>query len=101
MEITVARVGQPLDGHEKHCEERHQVINSTLARLSHDVTRLTSDVENIKENLREMREDMREARRDADNRDATLRREMRWMGGGIVGFMTFALAVSTYINSLT
>ena len=94
MEVTASQVKQQLDSHEAHCEERHRAINITLTKLS-------SDVENIKENLREMREDMREARREADKREEALRREMRWMGGGIVGFMTFALGVSTYINSLT
>ena len=98
MEITAEQVKQQLDSHEKHCEERHQVINTTLTRLSSDVIQLTSDVENIKENLREMREDMREARREADKREEALRREMRWMGGGIVGFLTLVIAVTNLIT---
>ena len=116
MEITAEQVKQQLDGHEKHCEERHQVINATLTRLSHDVTRLTSDVENIKENLREIREDMRGLRRDVDDkidglRDyvdnkieglrtemSGLRREVRWTVGMGVGFLSLLVTVLEFVG---
>ena len=104
MEITIARVGQPLHHHEK-CFNRHfwvmgrglreidaalVCISSNLACISFNLARLSADMESIKVELVEMRREIR-----------AMRSEMRWMGGGIVGFMTFALGVSTYINSLT
>ena len=114
MEVSVAQVKQQLDNHETHCNERHQVIDTALTRLSADVIRLTSDVENIKTNMTEMREDMRvlrgemaTLRSDVDNRIESLRSEvrdlrseMRWMLGAAVGFLTLAIVVSTYIIRL-
>ena len=116
MEVTASQVKQQLDGHEKHCEERHQVINTTLTRLSNDVIQLTSDVENIKENLREIREDMRGLRRDVDAkidglRDyvdsridglrkemASQRSEMRWLMGMGVGFLSLLFTATSIIG---
>ena len=100
MEISIAEVKQQLDNHEKHCDERHQAVDSTLIRLS-------SDMENMKENMAELRADMRvlrgemaNLRSDVDRKIDVLRSEMRWNTGFVVGFITLAIAVSTYINQL-
>ena len=118
MEIPVSEVKQQLDSHEKHCDERHQTFNTTLARLSADVIRLASDVDNIKTNIAELKQDMRSLRsdvdnriealrseinalrNDVDNRIEALRSEIRWMMGASVGFISLLIIASTYIGQL-
>ena len=116
METTAAEVKQQLDSHEQHCNERHQAINITLTRLTSDVENIKNTVGNMQQDIHglrgemsDLRGEMSTLRRDVDNkidglradmenRFEAMRREMRWMMGMGVGFLSLLITVSSFIG---
>ena len=111
MEITIAQVKQQLDDHEKHCDERHRVLDHKMAEFS-------ADMKNMKENMAELREDMRvlrteftalrgeftSLRGDVDRKIDALRKDVRsdlkWGLGISVAFMSFVMGAVTWISQM-
>ena len=101
MEITVARVGQPLRHHEqcfdKHCQVMGRgireidaalvSISSNLACISFHLARLSSNMEIIKEELAGMRQEIR-----------AMRREVLLGGAGIIGFLSSLIIASSFVG---